>query len=303
MTEVIKVMLASGITDYDKITYPKYLSAKLDGIRVVINNGIVYSRSGKPIRNKTVQELFGKDCLNNVDGEIIYSDPTDKLVFNLTTSAVMSAELPYGFEEHKLCLYAFDYVEESSSYTDRKERLEKICNNAFVNERINIQCIKQHKVHSHEEMLQHESFLLEQGYEGVMLRSIYGKYRHGRATEKSQDLLKVKRFVDDEAEIIGYEELMHNANEATTNELGYMGRSSHKDNLVGMNTLGALVCRTKEGVVFKIGTGYDASTRKKLWNTREILIGQLAKYKSFPVGVKDAPRLPVFLGIRDKDDL
>ena len=87
------------------------------------------------------------------------------------------------------------------------------------------------------------------------------------------------------------------------NELGYQERSSSKDGLVGMNTLGALCCVTKEGIAFNIGTGYDASTRKKMWDNREALIGKLAKYKHFPIGAKDAPRLPVFLGIRYEDDI
>lgn len=148
-----------------------------------------------------------------------------------------------------------------------------------------------------------EEHYLGLGYEGVMLRNPQSLYKHGRATEKSQDLLKVKRFVDAEAEIIGYEELLHNNNEPTTNELGYTERSSNKENLVGANTLGALICKTTEGIVFKIGTGYDAALRQKLWNERESLIGKLVKYKYFAVGVKEAPRFPVFIGIRYKEDM
>ena len=41
-------------------------------------------------------------------------------------------------------------------------------------------------------------------------------------------LLKVKRFVDGEALVIGVTEPMHNANEAKTNELGRTARSHKK---------------------------------------------------------------------------
>ena len=112
-----------------------------------------------------------------------------------------------------------------------------------------------------------------------------------------------KRFVDAEARVIGFIELMHNGNEAQINELGYMEHSSHKENLVGMNTLGALVCKNDKGEEFRIGTGFSAEKRKEIWENRESYLGKLAKYKSFPIGVKDAPRLPVFLAFRDEDDM
>ena len=58
MSEVIEPMLASGITDYSKLTFPKYISPKLDGVRAIVNNGVVYSRSGKPIRSNAVLLIF-----------------------------------------------------------------------------------------------------------------------------------------------------------------------------------------------------------------------------------------------------
>lgn len=57
------------------------------------------------------------------------------------------------------------------------------------------------------------------------------------------------------------------------------------------------------GVSFSIGTGLTAAQRQFYWNERDILPGKLIKYKFFPVGVKVAPRHPVFLGFRDKADL
>lgn len=303
MTEIIKVMLASSITDYSKIRFPKLASYKLDGIRVVINNGVVYSRSGKPIRSKAVQKLFGYSALEGLDGEIIYGPPNADNVFNVTTSFVMSESVPKDMQQENVHLYVFDYLNDYEGFQKRTKLAEGIVEYAKDELNRNVSMVQQVVINSMEELLAYEQRALAEGYEGVMLRSLTGKYKHGRATESSQDLLKVKRFTDDEATIVGIEELMHNANEAKTNELGYTDRSSHKENLVGMNTLGALSCVTKDGVAFKIGTGYDAATRKKLWEARDSLIGKLAKYKSFPIGVKEAPRLPVFLGIRDGDDM
>jgi DNA ligase-1 len=140
--------------------------------------------------------------------------------------------------------------------------------------------------------------------EGVILRDPAGLYKFGRSG-KTGPLLKVKRFIDFEAEVVGVYEEMHNANEAKTNELGRTERSTAKAGLVGKGTLGGLVLRAlngpAEGVEFRCGTGFDADARKVLWKHRERLTGKTAKIKSFPIGVKDKPRHPVWLGWRDMD--
>lgn len=119
MTEIIKCMLASGVTDYNKITWPKLISKKYDGIRCIINNGVVYSRSGKPIRSKVVQELFGRQDMNMLDGELIYGSPSAKDVFNKTTSFVMSEDIPDGMEADRIAFYVFDYVEDTLPFDKR----------------------------------------------------------------------------------------------------------------------------------------------------------------------------------------
>ena len=45
----------------DKVNFPIYVSTKFDGIRALVIDGVVYSRSLKPIRNKHIQKLFGKE--------------------------------------------------------------------------------------------------------------------------------------------------------------------------------------------------------------------------------------------------
>ena len=93
-------MLAVEV-NFDKLRYPIYTQPKLDGIRVIIKDGIVYSRSLKAIPNKYVQSLFGH--LHGLDGELIVGNPTAHDVFQKTTSGVMSKE-----GEPDVTLYAFD---------------------------------------------------------------------------------------------------------------------------------------------------------------------------------------------------
>lgn len=127
-------------------------------------------------------------------------------------------------------------------------------------------------------------------------------YKHGRSTAKEGYLMKLKRFIDSEAVVIGIEEEMFNGNEATTNELGRTKRSTAKAGLVPKGRMGKLHVRDfKSGVEFHIGTGFTDAD--KAWWWAEDRRGLMVKYKSFPVGVKDLPRHPVYLGIRDPGDL
>lgn len=147
--------------------------------------------------------------------------------------------------------------------------------------------------------------MLGLGYEGVMLRKLRGpdsQYKFGRATAKSNTLLKLKRFTDAEYRVVDMVERLHNGNEAVTNAIGRTERSSHKENMVPMGTLGALVLDHPCGT-FTCGTGFTDAERKHIWDNRELFIGRLAKVKSFAIGVKDMPRFPVWLGFRDEKDM
>jgi DNA ligase-1 len=167
----------------------------------------------------------------------------------------------------------------------------------------NVVVHEQVEINNLEELTTYEELYLDRGYEGVILRDPNAPYKNGRSTVNEGYLLKMKRFVDAEFEVIGYEERMHNGNEATTNELGRTKRSSHKAGKVGLGDLGALVLRG-DGFTFSVGTGFDDVTRKHLWEIRDVdLVGRLAKIKYFPIGMKEAPRHPVFLGWRDAIDL
>ena len=142
------------------------------------------------------------------------------------------------------------------------------------------------------------------GYEGVITRSPSARYKQGRSTLKEQGMIKLKRFQDSEAEIIGFEELMHNENVATVSEIGSTVRSSHNEGLIPAGTLGAIHVRDLQTKVdFKIGTGFDSMARDYFWRNRDNLTGKIVKYKFFPVGVKERPRHPVYLGLRSPEDM
>jgi DNA ligase 1 len=291
-----KPMLADTCTDTSKLRYPVLVSRKLDGIRAMVQNGVLVSRNLKPIANKQVQAKFA-GLPEGLDGELIVGDPTDEHAFQKTTSIVMAHDKP----AEDVNFWVFDLFQDST--VGYRARL------MFIADSLNFQLEKtlrvRHKsINSEEELLAYEAEALEEGYEGVMVRDPNGPYKQGRATEKQGWLLKVKRFSDSEAEVTGWYEEMENQNEAKTNALGRTERSSQKANLVGKGTLGGFDVRDlKTGVEFQVGGGFTADQRKQFWKERNELIGKIVKYKHFPVGVKDKPRFPVFIGFRDKADM
>lgn len=290
----MKPMLAGKVEDVAKLQFPVVVSPKLDGVRAIVKDGVVLSRSLKPIPNKKVQSLFGR--FEYMDGELIVGDSNASDVYRKTVSGVMRED-----GDPILTFCVFDYIQYPQSPFDKRYGSLRASVTAAQDNRV--QRVKHHKVTTPEQLLEIEADYTSQGYEGIMVRDPFGQYKYGRSTLKEGWLLKLKRFEDSEAEIVGFEELMHNGNEAKQNELGYTDRSSHKDNLFGGDTLGALVVvDTKTRVKFKIGTGFDAALRLKIWEDRGSMVGQLVTYKFFPVGVKEAPRHPVFKGFRDRAD-
>ena len=294
MSTLFKPMLATD-ADLDKLRFPLLASAKLDGVRAVVRDGVVYSRSNKPIPNTFVQNEFAH--LEHFDGELIVGDPSGKSVYRDTVSHVMS----HDKEKYDLRFFVFDHVEELvSEYSRRAKKLKDEVKD-FRN--FSVVLHDQKLIKTLDALLQYEEDMLDEGFEGLILRSPDAPYKMGRSTVKEGYLLKLKRFVDSEALVIGFEERMHNGNEAVTSELGRTKRSSHKAGKRGRGDLGALVCRSSEGVEFSIGTGFNDAEREAFWANRDQFLGKFAKFKFFPVGVKEAPRHPVFLGWRDEKDM
>ena len=196
-----------------------------------------------------------------------------------------------------LRFFVFDHVmAPDASYSSRRKFLGGMQNFPMLVSH------EQRPVHNLEELLVYEEAMLDLGYEGLILRDPHAPYKMGRSTAKEGYLLKLKRFADAEAVVIGFEERMHNGNEATVSELGRTKRSSHAAGKTGRGDLGALVCRF-EGIEFNVGTGFSDDERQRIWNDQAGHLGRIAKFKYFPVGVKTAPRHPVFLGWRDPMDM
>ncbi|MGD9670301.1 MAG: hypothetical protein AB7U75_14885 [Hyphomicrobiaceae bacterium] len=296
-------MLSADCKKPEQLKFPLLVSPKLDGIRCLIIDGIPTSRTLKHLPNVHIRTVLSELPIEGLDGELLVGDPTDPLAWNSSQSGIMSRDGTPDFIFHVFD----DFTDTALPFKDRlasaRERANKLPH--FVRP------VQHAEVRTLEELMQWEHNYVSVGYEGIMLRSLDGKYKYGRSTEKEGGLIKMKRFHDAEAEIVGFVERMHNENEAKVNALGLTERSSHKGNKTPMDTLGAFECSIlasaldsglpAEAVKFEVGTGMDDAFRAHVWRNRDAFLGKNLKFKFQQVTNTMKPRLPVYLGIREDE--
>lgn len=272
---------------------------KLDGIRCLMIDGVAVSRKFKPIPNHHIRNTLAKIAADGMDGEIICPGKT----FNEIQSLVMRQEGEPEFEYH-----VFDFVEQGTSlddgYEERLRRLKVVLGNCGT-QGILVPVYPTLFLDA-ESLFGYEAKCVEQGYEGIMIRKPGGKYKCNRSTLKEALLLKIKRFEDSEAEIIGMNEQMTNTNEKEKNELGDSKRSSHLAGMVPNGRLGEFVVRDiHTGQEFKVGTGKGLTLelRKTIWDNKSEYMGKVFTYTFQPAGGKDLPRFPVWKGFRNEADI
>lgn len=287
----MRPMLAATLKpDLQGLTFPMLLSPKLDGYRCVLHEGSAYSKNMMLFPNIFVQaELKG---LSGLDGELIVGDPHGPDVLNRSSPVRRIAGEP------DFALWVFD--EHSDPELPFEKRFARAAKR--VGERRRLRLVPHARVDGVEELLEAERLALEAGYEGVMLRSLLGKYKHGRATEKEGTLWKLKRFTDGELTVLRFDEGEHNTNEQKRGEMGQAKRSSAKAGKVAAGVVGAMY-GVWEGQEIKVAPGrLTLAQRAFYFQNPAKLIGRRIKFKTFEYGMKDKPRFANFQEFKFKGD-
>lgn len=296
---ITRPMLASEIKDVNELRWPMIATPKVDGIRCLNPDGRILARSFKPIPNVYIRTTLEKILPVGGDGELFSSNSFQKV-----TSDVMSRD---GEPDFTFCM--FDFVPDGKldmPYVERLKMMMAWYRSSSSETKRFIRILPFKGIYSVEELRNYESKVLNKGYEGVILRTPESPYKCGRSTWKERWLLKLKVFLDSEAEVIGLEEQYSNTNELEENELGLSKRSGKKAGKVPAGVLGKFIARDiRTGIEFKCGTGQGLThkLRKKIWEDKSTYMGKIFKYKYQPHGVKELPRLPIWLGFRDRKDM
>ena len=296
-------MLAAA-ADLKKIQYPVLGFPKIDGIRAVIHDKRPLSRKLITLPNKFIQGFFNHDHFQGLDGELVVGAPSDPLCIKHTTSGVMSHEGEPDFTFYVFDKWDIGHYRFEDRLAAAATRVNQISGAA---RRPRLRHLNGVLIKREDDLLEYEARQLEEGFEGIILRSPDGLYKHGRSTVREGGLLKLKRFLDSEALVLEVIEEQFNGNEAQKDNLGRTKRSSAKAGKVGKGRAGALRVRDlKTEVEFEVGTGLTDADKAEWWawwclgSQRP---ARYVKYKYFPVGMQERPRHPVYLSWRHPMDL
>lgn len=280
---------------------PWYASPKIDGMRAIVINGELRTRSMKLVPNMHTRALFGRKEFEGLDGELVVGDPFGDGVFARTSSGVMSRDGTPNVQFHIV-----DEITPNLSFYDRLFKARnRVTYIRTSHDYDNIHLVDQRMIETAAQLEVYEQECLDEGYEGLILKDPFGHYKQNRSTKREGLMGKLKRFQDGEAVITGLEEMLRNSNDPQLNERGYQVRSSKLQGQIPAGMLGAFQVMdcSNPSWVFHIGSGMDHGFRHHVWNNKDLFMGQILCYKYLPVGTLDLPRHPVFKGMRHKSDI
>jgi DNA ligase-1 len=251
------------------IIYPCNVQPKLDGIRAIAVKNRLYSRNGLlfPTLEHIKTELLKSNLI--LDGELY----TDDINFEKIVGLVRKSTKTQEEEKLSLKIYfnVFDIVDKTLTFKERYSILKNfIEKNSFKY----IKLVKTEICNKKEEI---ETFLnkyINEGYEGLIIRNMKGKYEEGL---RSSNLIKLKKFKDEEFKIVDYTCAKNGK------EVGCV----------------IWICSTKEGKIFNVRPEGGYSERKKLYRNGKNYIGKMLTVKYQEMTNDNIPRFPVGVGIRD----
>lgn len=291
--------------DETKVKFPLLAQPKIDGVRGLHPKDFMVARTLNRHANKFVSTSpkYNNSSLRGIDSELTLGDDiTRGDLCRITSSALSTIE-----GEPNIFINAFDICDPCVADVPYQKRYDMLQQHVYNMNRAgfnHIKIVESHLCKNLDEFLELEERWLDLGIEGGILRALDGRYKHGRSTVREQYSMRVKRFVDEEAIIVGFTEAMENLNEATVDALGYTKRSSHQANKVGKGMVGNIIMHNDEMGDFEVGPGnLTHEERVIMWVARYNYIGKIGKFKHFPRGRKVGYRFPTFISLRDPNDM
>jgi len=251
-----KVLLANK---YDKNKHQVggwWVSEKLDGVRAWWDGEKFWSRLGNMFyAPEWFRDAMPKDQV--LDGELFMG----RRMFQETISVVRSQDESDRWKD--ITFMVFDVPSQGKKpFEARIQVMKEVCHN-----RPYTQFVEQRMITPEDDIAQMLKEIEELGGEGLMLRAPKSKY----VGTRSNTLLKVKSFKDDEAKIIGY-------------------ATEGKGRLKGMT--GSLLVVNRDGKKFKVGSGLTDQLRET-----PPPIGAIITYKYQELTKAGKPRFPTYVGL------
>lgn len=237
-TTIAASFMRAGIYDPSKFGHVVSMP-KLNGLRCMYIPGRgFFSRDGKQWNDAVLKHIVPPDTDYIIDGELYYHGMSLQKI----NSAVGVNRIEPGFDADYITFHAFDLVEPKFNALTRMLLLEKILND-HKSETQAINLIEWKICKTRIELDDCYNDYITKGYEGQMIKSVFGSYMpQGEKERSTMNLQKRKAFLDAEFECIG-------------RIVSTEGKCAGK--------LGALKFITNRGVVFEVGTGFTDEEREE----------------------------------------
>ena len=233
-----------------------YMSEKLDGIRAYWNGKELLSKNGNKIY---APSWFTKDFPPfELDGELWTKRDDFESIQNIVLDTNPSSKW------EKITYNIFEVPNEKGNFD---KRLEKIKSWLDKNPNKIIKIIPQLICKNETDLNIYLKELLDKKAEGIILKNPNLEYFTGR----SENILKVKKFYDDEGLVIG---------------LNYSNNGEFK----------SLQLKLNNGIIFNLGGGFSDIQRK---NPPQI--GDTVTFKYYDLTKNNKPKFASFLRIRKKE--
>ncbi|PTT35461.1 hypothetical protein DBR23_23435 [Acidovorax sp. HMWF018] len=302
----------------DQVKFPCIVQPKIDGVRALNLNGTLTGRSLKQFDGFGVTQMWSLPQFQYLDGEMTLGDKPncgDRLC-SLTTGAM--GRFKDVSEPPDLHWWVFDYLAPSALNMPYSWRYERLCNIVRQLDCPRVHLVPMFMATNAAELQGYIAGNFDQGYEGTIIRNPEAPYKPGRATQKGQELWRVKPWADAEMLVTGVSEGEINTNEAKKNALGRTERSSAKAGMVANGQIGSIQgvlladfhdpftgkLLFPKGLEITVGSGEMTVNEAEYYfkNQKEI-VGHVVKFKHMTHGVKDKPRFPTYMSHRLPQDM
>lgn len=267
-TMTLKPMLAKTYDNCKHLMFPLFIQPKIDGLRCLATPHGLFSRTGCPffgldIIKNVLKKYFEKheDCV--VDGEL-YSD--EMSFEELSGYCRRQKEIPTG---KKVFFHVFDVFIYNQIGLGFEKRMR-----LFPKQTEYVRIVPTMEIGKKEDIHEHLTRFIKDGYEGIILRNKEGHYHAGH---RSWDLQKYKLFQEEEFTIVGFTE----------------GKGREKGMVIWE-------CLTQEGKPFHVRPEGTHTTRKQMFQNAEDYIGKKLTVVFQEYTQDKIPRFPVAKAIRER---
>jgi len=303
--------------DLNTLTYPLLASTKMDGCRLLFKQGEIVTRSLKSLPNKQLNEKFEPLRKFSEQGNLIL----DGEVFapGIPFQFIVSCFMTEDCDDKKSIKKWTELCQEHDYFISRQEVLDKLkfyCFDCLTDENLPFQrrigdvefhsllqdivLVKHVRVNNVKEVTSYFNKVLEQGFEGLILRNPEGKYKYGRCTIKENNAYKLKPWATIDSKIIGFIQAtqVNEDAEKTVNELGRSRTSKRQEDRHTIDKAQAFVVDFN-GKELSVPISMPDEKKEYIWKHQDEFLGKFVEYKYMTVGMKDLPRIPKMIRMRE----